>query len=62
LSRRRRVISLARIGALFEESALHRIARQRERCPKVFAGGLDAAAAKLKLAERSSLCSLLVSD
>jgi hypothetical protein len=44
----RRTVGIARVHALFEESA-----RQSERRPKVFARGLEAAAAKLKLAERS---------
>jgi hypothetical protein len=41
------------VHALFEESPRHRVARQIERCPKVFAGGIEAAAAKLKPAKRS---------
>ena len=46
-----RIASIARPHALIEESALHRIARQSERCAEVLARGLVPPAAKLKLAQ-----------
>jgi hypothetical protein len=53
VSHGRRTAGMASVHALFEESPLRRVARQIERCPKVFAGGIEAAAAKLKLTKRS---------
>ena len=48
----RRIASFARADALVEESALHRVARQSERCSEVLARRLVPPTPKLKLAER----------
>jgi len=44
--------SFARVNPVFEETSLHRIARQPERNDKMFARILKMAAANLKFAER----------
>ena len=44
--------SFARVDAPIEKPALHRVARQSERCSEMLARGLVPSAAKLELAER----------
>src|SRR5262245_55516216 len=48
----RRIASFARAHTLLEESALHGVARECERCSEVLARGLVPPAAQRKLAER----------
>src|SRR5271168_625097 len=50
-----RVASFARAEAAIEEPALHRVARQCERCSEVLARRLVPPAAKLELADRRGI-------